>query len=29
MTDAIRRVTTPALVIRGDEDDACIEPSLS
>ena len=28
MTDAIRRVTTPALIICGDEDDACIEPSL-
>ncbi len=28
MTEAIRRVTTPALIICGDEDDACIEPSL-
>ncbi|MGJ4993835.1 alpha/beta fold hydrolase [Bradyrhizobium sp. HKCCYLS3077] len=28
MADAIRRVTTPALIICGDEDDACIEPSL-
>ncbi|MGJ5075731.1 alpha/beta fold hydrolase [Bradyrhizobium sp. SZCCHNR1015] len=28
MTDAIRRVTTPALIICGDEDDACIAPSL-
>ncbi|WP_315784057.1 MULTISPECIES: alpha/beta hydrolase [unclassified Bradyrhizobium] len=28
MADAIRRVPTPALIICGDEDDACIEPSL-
>ena len=28
MADAIRRVTTPALIICGDEDEACIEPSL-
>ena len=28
LTDAIRRVATPALIICGDEDDACIEPSL-
>ncbi|MGJ5142602.1 alpha/beta fold hydrolase [Bradyrhizobium oligotrophicum] len=28
MTDAIRRVTTPALIICGDEDDTCIAPSL-
>ena len=28
MTDAIRKVPTPALIICGDEDDACIEPSL-
>lgn len=28
MTDAIRGVTTPALIICGDEDDACIAPSL-
>src|SRR5262249_1973031 len=28
MTDAIRNVTTPALIICGDEDDACIAPSL-
>ena len=28
LTDAIRRVPTPALIICGDEDDACIEPSL-
>jgi proline iminopeptidase len=28
MTDAIRKVTTPALIICGDEDDACIAPSL-
>ncbi|MGJ5182087.1 alpha/beta fold hydrolase [Bradyrhizobium oligotrophicum] len=28
MADAIRRVATPALIICGDEDDACIEPSL-
>jgi len=26
--DAIRNVATPALIICGDEDDACIEPSL-
>jgi 3-oxoadipate enol-lactonase len=28
MTDVIRKVATPALIICGDEDDACIEPSL-
>lgn len=28
MTDAIKKVSTPALIICGDEDDACIEPSL-
>ncbi|HVX79153.1 MAG TPA: alpha/beta hydrolase [Bradyrhizobium sp.] len=28
MTDAIRKVPTPALIICGDEDDACVEPSL-
>lgn len=28
LTDAIGRVPTPALIICGDEDDACIEPSL-
>jgi 3-oxoadipate enol-lactonase len=28
LTEAIRRVATPALIICGDEDDACIEPSL-
>ncbi|NPV19907.1 alpha/beta fold hydrolase [Bradyrhizobium aeschynomenes] len=28
MADAIRCVQTPALIICGDEDDACIEPSL-
>ncbi|OCK61916.1 alpha/beta hydrolase [Bradyrhizobium sp. LMTR 3] len=28
MTDAIRRVPTPALILCGDEDDNCIEPSL-
>jgi 3-oxoadipate enol-lactonase len=28
LTDAIRKVPTPALIICGDEDDACIEPSL-
>ncbi|WP_315783103.1 alpha/beta hydrolase [Bradyrhizobium sp. SZCCHNPS1003] len=28
MTDAIRGVPTPALIICGDEDDACIAPSL-
>jgi len=27
-TEAIRGVTTPALIICGDEDDACVEPSL-
>src|SRR4029077_7853357 len=26
--DAIRRAMTPALIICGDEDDACVEPSL-
>ena len=28
MTDAIRKAATPALIICGDEDDNCIEPSL-
>ena len=28
MTDAIRRVPTPALILCGDEDDNCIAPSL-
>jgi proline iminopeptidase len=28
LTDAIRKVPTPALIICGDEDDSCIEPSL-
>jgi len=28
MTEAIRAATTPALIICGDEDDNCIEPSL-
>jgi len=28
MTDAIKKVSTPALIICGDEDDPCIEPSL-
>jgi 3-oxoadipate enol-lactonase len=28
LTDTIRKVPTPALIICGDEDDACIEPSL-
>jgi 3-oxoadipate enol-lactonase len=28
MTEAIRKVPTPALIICGDEDDACVEPSL-
>ena len=28
LTDAIRKVPTPALIICGDEDDNCIEPSL-
>jgi proline iminopeptidase len=28
MPDAIKKVMTPALIICGDEDDACIEPSL-
>ncbi|TPQ33828.1 alpha/beta hydrolase [Bradyrhizobium guangdongense] len=28
MTDAIRRVPTPALIICGDEDDPCVQPSL-
>jgi proline iminopeptidase len=27
-TDAIRKVSTPALIICGDEDDNCVEPSL-
>ena len=28
MADAIRKVQTPALIICGDEDDGCVEPSL-
>jgi 3-oxoadipate enol-lactonase len=28
LADAIRKVPTPALIICGDEDDSCIEPSL-
>ena len=28
LTDAIKKVPTPALIICGDEDDNCIEPSL-
>jgi 3-oxoadipate enol-lactonase len=28
LTEAIRKALTPALIICGDEDDACIEPSL-
>ena len=28
MTEAIRKVATPALIICGDEDDSCVEPSL-
>ncbi len=28
MTEAIQKVPTPALIICGDEDDACVEPSL-
>jgi len=28
LTDAIRKVPTPTLIICGDEDDSCIEPSL-
>ena len=28
MTEAIRNAKTPALIICGDEDEACIEPSL-
>ena len=28
MTDAIRRVPTPALILCGDEDDNCVGPSL-
>jgi proline iminopeptidase len=28
MVDAIRKVPTPALIICGDEDDNCVEPSL-
>src|ERR1700756_851112 len=28
MPDAIKKVETPALIICGDEDDACVEPSL-
>src|SRR5436853_4340891 len=28
MADTIRKVATPALIICGDEDDGCVEPSL-
>ena len=28
MAEVIRKVTTPALIICGDEDDGCVEPSL-
>ena len=28
LTDAIRNVPTPALILCGDEDDNCIEPSM-
>ena len=28
LTEAIEKATTPALIICGDEDDACVEPSL-
>jgi 3-oxoadipate enol-lactonase len=28
LADEIRKATTPALIICGDEDDACVEPSL-
>jgi 3-oxoadipate enol-lactonase len=28
LTDTIRKVTTPTLIICGDEDDNCVEPSL-
>src|SRR5580700_5299524 len=28
LTEAIQKVPTPALIICGDEDDACVEPSL-
>src|ERR1700754_1574781 len=28
LADAINKATTPALIICGDEDDACVEPSL-
>jgi 3-oxoadipate enol-lactonase len=28
LTEAIRKVPTPALIICGDEDDSCVEPSL-
>jgi proline iminopeptidase len=28
LPDAIKKVATPALIICGDEDDACVEPSL-
>jgi proline iminopeptidase len=28
LTDAIRQVATPTLIICGDEDDNCLEPSL-
>ena len=28
LTDAIRKVPTPALIICGDEDDGCVEPSV-
>ena len=28
LTEAVRKVPTPALIICGDEDDNCVEPSL-
>jgi 3-oxoadipate enol-lactonase len=28
LTDAIKKVSTPALIICGDEDDSCIGPSM-
>ena len=28
MADAIRKVATPSLIVCGDEDDSCVEPSL-
>ncbi len=28
MAEAIRQVATPGLIICGDEDDACVQPSL-